>query len=549
MYVDISRIRQGGKTYTRYLLRESYREDGKVKHRSIANLSGCSDAEIEAIRLALRHKDKLSALELDTNPSAIVIKQGLSYGAVHLVHEVARSLGIVAALGPSRDGLLALWQVIARVIDQGSRLSAVRLARAHAVTEILGLNGFDEDDLYANLDWLANQQADIEKVLFEKQGSSQGLFLYDVTSTYLEGKHNAFGAFGYNRDGKRGKLQIVVGLLCNAAGHPLAIEVFPGNTQDTKTFASQVEKVANRFGGGEITFVGDRGMIKGPQIKALHEEGFHFITAITKPQIDALLTQGVLQMSLFDAPLAEVTTTEGQRYVLRRNPERAKEIAASRESKYGALNTATVGANEYLATHPRANPSTQLKNLHSRAAKLRISGWTTFNLERRTITVGKDPQALAEASKLDGCYVLKTDLSQTAASKDIVHDRYKDLALVEWAFRESKTVHLEMRPVNVRLETRTRGHTFVVMLAYSIIRALAALWHDLDLTVQEGLDQLATLCLSEILLPGRPVSYQLPTPRDDVQQLLDAAQVRLPSKIVPKTSRVATKAKLPTRRK
>ena len=549
MYVDISRIRQGGKTYTRYLLRESYREDGKVKHRSIANLSGCSDAEIEAIRLALRHKDKLSALELDTNPSAIVIKQGLSYGAVHLVHEVARSLGIVAALGPSRDGLLALWQVIARVIDQGSRLSAVRLARAHAAKEILGLNGFDEDDLYANLDWLANQQADIEKVLFEKQGSSQGLFLYDVTSTYLEGKHNAFGAFGYNRDGKRGKLQIVVGLLCDGAGRPLAIEVFPGNTQDTKTFASQVEKVANRFGGGEITFVGDRGMIKGPQIKALHEEGFHFITAITKPQIDALLTQGVLQMSLFDAPLAEVTTTEGQRYVLRRNPERAKEIAASRESKYGALNTATVGANAYLASHRRANPSTQLKNLHSRAAKLRISGWTTFNLERRTITVGKDPQALAEASKLDGCYVLKTDLSQTAASKDIVHDRYKDLALVEWAFRESKTVHLEMRPVNVRLETRTRGHTFVVMLAYSIIRALAALWRDLDLTVQKGLDQLATLCLSEILLPGRPVSYQLPTPRDDVQQLLDAAQVRLPSKIVPKTSRVATKAKLPTRRK
>jgi hypothetical protein len=547
MYVDISHIRQGGKTYTRYLLRESYREDGKVKHRSIANLSGCSAAEIEAIRLALRHKDKLSAL--DTNPSAIVIKQGLSYGAVHLVHEVARSLGIVAALGPSRDGLLALWQVIARVIDQGSRLSAVRLARAHAAKEILGLNGFDEDDLYANLDWLADQQPDIEKVLFEKQGSSQGLFLYDVTSTYLEGKHNAFGAFGYNRDGKRGKLQIVVGLLCNAAGHPLAIEVFPGNTQDTKTFASQVEKVANRFGGGEITFVGDRGMIKGPQIKALHEEGFHFITAITKPQIDALLTQGVLQMSLFDAPLAEVTTTEGQRYVLRRNPERTKEIASSRQSKYAALNTATVGANEYLATHPRANPSTQLKNLHGRAAKLRISGWTTFNLDGRTITVGKDPEALAEASKLDGCYVLKTDLSQTAASKDIVHDRYKDLALVEWAFRESKTVHLEMRPVNVRLETRTRGHTFIVMLAYSIIRALAALWRDLDLTVQEGLDQLATLCLSEIVLPGRPASYQLPTPRDDVQQLLDAAQVRLPSKIVPKTSRVATKAKLPTRRK
>jgi hypothetical protein len=342
MYVDISHVRHGGKTYTRYLLRESYREDGKVKRRTIANLSGCSAAEIEAIRLALRHKENLSALGI--KQSEIVIKQGLSYGAVHVVHEVARSLGIVTALGTTRDGLLALWQVVARVIDQGSRLSAVRLGRAHAAREILGLGGFDEDDLYANLDWLAEQQPTIEKALFEKQGAShnQGLFLYDVTSTYLEGKHNAFGAFGYNRDGKRGKLQMVVGLLCNGAGRPLAIEVFPGNTQDTKTFASQVDKVAKRFGGGEITFVGDRGMIKGPQIRALHEDGFHFITAITKPQIEALLTEGILQMSLFDAPLAEVTTMEGQRYILRRNPERAKEIASSRESKYRALNAAMV---------------------------------------------------------------------------------------------------------------------------------------------------------------------------------------------------------------
>jgi hypothetical protein len=144
---------------------------------------------------------------------------------------------------------------------------------------------------------------------------------------------------------------------------------------------------------------------------------------------------------------------------------------------------------------------------------------------------------------------LKTDLAQTATSKDIVHDRYKDLALVEWAFRESKTVHLEIRPVNVRLETRTRGHAFVVMLAYSIVRALAALWRDLDLTVQEGLDQLATLCMTEVLLPGKLVSYKLPTPRDDVQQLLDAAQVRLPAKIAPKASGVATKVKLTARRK
>jgi len=547
MYVDTAHIRQGGKTYTRHLLRESYREDGKVKHRTIANLSGCSAEEIEAVRLALRHKGNLSALNV--SPADIEIRQGPSYGAVHVVYEIARSLGIVDALGPTRDGQLALWQVIARVIDQGSRLSAVRLAQSHAASEILAIDRFDEDDLYANLDWLAEQQPEIEKSLFENQGPSQGLFLYDVTSTYLEGKRNALGAFGYDRDKKRGKMQIVVGLLCNDAGRPLAIEVFPGNTQDPKTFASQVEKVTARFGGGEVTFVGDRGMIKGPQIQTLHQQGFHFITAITKPQIEALLAQNVLQMSLFDMPLAEVTTDAGQRYVLRRNPARAKEMAASRDSKQAVLSSAVNAANEYLKSHPRAKPDTQLKKLRSRAVKLRVSGWTKFNLEEGVIVVEMDADALAEASKLDGCYVLKTDLSQDVAAKDVVHDRYKDLALVEQAFRTSKTVHLEIRPVNVRLESRTRGHAFVVMLAYCIIQALAKHWRGIDLTVQEGLDQLASLCLTEVRLPNRAASYRLPAPRDSVRQLLDAAQVRLPAKIAPRRPRVATKTRLTDRRK
>ena len=545
MYVDVSHIRQGDKTYTRYLLRQSFRDNGKVKHRTIANLSSCSAAEIEAIRLALRHKENLSALT--TAPAKITIKQGPSFGAVHVVYKLAQSLGIDQALGSTRDGQLALWQVIARVIDQGSRLSAVRLARSHACLEVLGLQRFDEDDLYANLDWLADQQADIERRLFQHQQAPQGLFLYDVTSSYLEGEKNALGAFGYNRDNKRGKRQIVIGLLCNSLGRPLAIEIFPGNTQDTKTFASQVDKVAKRFGGGEITFVGDRGMIKGPQIKDLQQEGFHFITAITKPQIESLLTQGILQMDLFDAPLAEVIV-DGQRYILRRNPERAKEVEASRAAKYASLRAAVTATNRYLAEHRLAKPDTHLTKLRNRAATLRIDGWARLDLEQRSITIGTDADALQKATKLDGCYVLKTDLSETAASKEIIHERYKDLALVEWAFRQSKTVHLEMRPIHVRLESRTRGHGFVVMLAYSIIQALAQHWRHLDLTVQEGLDQLATLCLNEITLPDQSISYQLPKPRDTVQKLLDAAHVHLPTKIAAKNGNVTTKTKLTSRR-
>ena len=549
MYVDVSTVRHGTRTYTRFLLRASFRDNGKVKHRTIANLSQCAPQEIEAIRLALRHKENLSALQ--TTPPAIVLKQGPAFGAVGLLHEVARSLGIDQALGTTREGQLALWQVIARVLDQGSRLSAVRLASAHAAGEVLGLERFDEDALYANLDWLAAEQARIEQRLFALRTPStpRGLFLYDVTSSYLEGEHNAFGAFGYNRDKKRGKPQVVIGLLCDGAGCPLSIEVFPGNTQDTKTFASQIDKVAQRFGGGEITFVGDRGMIKTPQIQALGEEGFHYITAITKPQIETLLKQGTLQMSLFDASVAEITSPQGDRYVLRRNPHRAQEIAASREDKYQTLLNAVAASNAYLATHRRAHPTLALEKLTRRAQQLQIHPWTTLTLEQRTLTLEKNMQALAQSAKLDGCYVLKTDLPPATASKELVHERYKDLALVEWAFRESKTVHLEMRPIYVRLESRTRGHALVVMLAYLLIHTLAQRWRQLDLTVQEGLDQLATLCLTEVQLPNQPATYQLPLPRPSVQQLLDAAHVRLPTKIAHPGTVVTTKTKLTQRRK
>jgi Transposase DDE domain len=549
MYVDISSLCRNGKTYTRYLLRECYREEGKVKHRTIANLSRCSPQEIEAVRLALRHKQELAAL--GSIKEAVQLHQGPSIGAVWLVYQVARQLGIEQALGPSRQGRLALWQVIARVIDQGSRLSAVRLATTQAACDVLGLERFDEEDLYGNLDWLSVHQAEIEDRLFQLQPKepTSGLFLYDVTSSYLEGEHNELGAFGYNRDGKRGKRQLVIGLLCNGGGRPLSIEVFAGNTQDPKTFTPQIKKVAKRFGGREITFVGDRGMIKTPQIEALGERQFHYITAITKPQIEALLKSDVLQLDLFDETLAEITTEEGLRYILRRNPHRAEEIATSREDKYQRLCTAAVEGTHYLSAHPRARVEVALRLLENRRQKLRLAQWVKLSIEGREIRVAKDLQAFGEIATLDGCYVLKTDLAREAASKETVHERYKDLALVEWAFRESKTVHLEMRPIYVRRKSRTRGHAFVVMLAYTIIKELATRWQPLDLTVKEGIDQLATLCLTEVRINDQAPYHQAPTPRDPLQRLLDAAQVRLPKILPSRGVTVTTKTKLQNRRK
>jgi DDE family transposase len=548
MYIDTSHITRGSKTYTRHLLRESYRANGKVLHRTIANVSHCSEAEIEALRLALRHKGELE--HLGTIQDAITLKQGLSFGAVWTVYHVARRLGIAQALGTTRAGKLALWQVMARVIDQGSRLSAVRLAMSHPACDVLGVDTFDEEALYENLDWLAGAQAAIEDRLFAQRTKTKpvSLFLYDVTSSYLEGTHNALAAFGYNRDGKKGKMQIVIGLLCDEDGHPVSIEVFPGNTPDPHTLAAQVAKLKERFGVQEITFVGDRGMIKSQQIADLAKQGFHDITAITKPQIEKLLRIGTFQLELFEQELAEVLAEEGVRYVLRRNPVRAQEVREARQAKLATLQALVAKHNHYLKEHPRADAQGALQKLVARATTLRLSDWVELTLVERTITLTINADAQTEAAKLDGCYVLKTDLTPAQAPKEMVHDRYKDLASVEQAFRSCKTVHLEVRPIFLRLEARTRAHAFVVMLAYQIIRYLASCWNAYDVTVAEGLHALTTLCLVEVSPHNAPSYHCIPTPRDAIARLLHSADIKLPKVFALSGTHVSTKKKLQSER-
>ncbi|MBW1806116.1 MAG: IS1634 family transposase [Deltaproteobacteria bacterium] len=544
MYVDASKSH--GK-YTRFLLRENYREDGKVKHRTIANLSHCSVEEIDAIKLALKHKKNLEEL---VSLSDITLHQGCSVGAVYLIYDIARQLGIHKALGPTREGKLALWQVIARVIDQGSRLSAVRLAGGHAACDILGLNVFNEDDLYNNLDWLAKKQGVIEDRLFTGTYADKKpeLFLYDVTSSYFEGTCNELGAFGYNRDGKKGKRQIVIGLLCDEWGRPISIEVFKGNTSDTKTFYSQVKKVSERFGNSEITFVGDRGMIRGPQIKEIKKNAFHYITAITKDQIKTLLNQGSIQLELFDEELAEIEDNKGVRYILRRNPMRVEEIKMSRDSKLLSLERLVANQNKYLAEHPRAQVDVALRKVKERAAKLRISSWIIVATEERNISIKIDKDVFAEKTKLDGCYVLTTDLKKDV-SKEIVHARYKDLAKVEWAFRTSKTVELEMRPIHVRLADRTRGHALIVMLAYRIVQELAGRWQGIDLKVKEGINELSQVCAIEMRINNKPFCNRVPEPRASIRELLKKADVHLPEVFSANGKKVATRKKLTGRRK
>lgn len=573
MFVDRCKyVTKYGKTHVRYLMRESFRENGKVRHRTILNLTPYGEETALAIQHALKHRRELAAMAKRL-PGALV-RQGLSMGAVWVLFQLAQELGVAGALGETRQGKLALWQVLARAIGQGSRLSAVRLASEHAACDVLDLESFHEDDLYENLDWLTANQAKIEQRLFgwkkkrERFGergalsrepasarsrrdcrSSDTVFLYDVTSSYFEGRCNELAAFGYNRDGKQGKRQMVAGLLCDSQGVPLSIELFRGNMQDPKTLEPQIRKTAERFAAENVVFVGDRGMIKGPQIKELGAAGFNYITAITKPQIETLLVRDEIQMELFDETLNEVVTSDGVRYILRRNPLRAEELAASRRDKQASAKQLAEKQTAYLAEHPRASVEVAVRKVAERIARLKLAGWLSVAADGRRLFLAEDSPALAEASKLDGCYCLTTDLTPAQASKETIHERYKDLAQVERAFRTSKTGHLELRPIHVRLERRTRGHALVVMLAYRLVLELARRWRELDMTVEEGLQTLSTLCAVEVQLGKSPAVNEIPQPRASVRKLLSAAGVSLPAVLPHKGVCVSTKKKLSSRRK
>lgn len=560
MYVDrIRSEKQNGKVYVQYLLRTSRREGKKTIKTTVLNITPWGEEVCEAIAVALKHqhdiKDIVAQFESRTSGNADSppqLEQGKSIGSVWLLVQLAQRLGITEALGATKEARLALWQILARTLDQGSRLSAARLGRQHEIG-FLNLGYFDEDILYDNLDWIAQNQNRIENALYKKRHGDEPctLFLYDVTSSYFEGVKNELANYGYNRDKKRGKMQIVVGLLCDRQGCPVSVEVFEGNTNDTKTFHHQIHKTANRFNAENVVFVGDRGMIKSAQQKDLREEDFDFITALTKPQIETLISRGSIQLGLFDEKINEVILEDGRRYIMKRNPIRVKEIAESRASKWRSLQEFVSKRNKYLEEHPKAKPSTALFRCEKHAAKLKIEDWTVLSIDEgsRKITLLRDEGSLKEASRLDGCYCLTTSLSRESLSKEEVHARYKDLAMVEQAFRTCKTGQLELRPIYVRKEGRTRAHVFVVMLSYLLVREMRTAWRDIDMTVKEGLELLSTLCTTKMRLEGGKELHQIPRMRKELRECYGLLDVPEPEFLPGGKTVAASKRKLPSRRK
>jgi transposase len=528
------------------LLRESFREKGKVKTRTLANLTHLKREVIEAIKIALKSPEKVLNVNLTNN--SIKTKSGLSIGSVWCVYQIAKRLGIVKALGETDSGKLALIQVIARVIDQGSRLSATRLAASHAICDIVGIEKtFNEDHLYNNLEWISKNQDRIEKVMFKTRKVDADLFLYDVTSSYLEGEENHFGRYGYNRDKKKGKKQIVLGLLCDKEGNPVSIKVYEGNTSDPVTLKDHIKKIKEDYKCERVTFVGDKGMIKSGQMEDLERAGFHYITSISKSQIETLLKENTIQLELFDDKIYEVEK-EGIRYILRRNPIRAKEVKENRVSKMNKIREMIEEKNKYLREHRKAKLDKTENKIKEKINSLKLSKYVNVSNEGREIKISIDEKKLRKIEELDGCYIIQTDISKEIPA-EIIHSRYKDLSKVEWAFRTSKTTFLEMRPWYVRTEASTKGHAVVVMLSYQIVKALGELWKEENNTVKEILMQLSSICSVEIEMGENVVLNQIPVPRQDLKRFLEKADITLPSYLSKSKVNVVSRKHLAKERK
>jgi hypothetical protein len=474
VHVVTTTRRYKGRTYRTHLLRRSYREQGRVKNETLGNLSHLPDAVIDLIRRALRGESFLAA------DARFALTRSRPHGHVAAVLGTVRKLGLdrrlAARRSPERDCALAL--IVARVLAPDSKLATARALDAHSATstlgESLGLERVEPGDLYAALDWLGARQPKIEKALAARHLHEGTLVLYDVSSSYFEGRCCPLAAIGHSRDGKKGSLQIVFGLLCNAEGCPVAVEVYSGNTGDPTTLRDQIEKVRTRFGLARVVFVGDRGLLTSARIR---EElapvpGLEWVSALRAEQVRKL-AEGPLQPSLFDeTDLAEITHRDfpGERLIACKNPLLATERARKRE----ALLVATERELEKVAAATRREKRALRgqDRIGLRVGKVlgrfKMTKHFELTITDTRFTYRRKQAAIAAEAALDGIYVLRTSVPQPVLGAADTVRAYKDLAKVERAFRCLKTVDLHVRPIHHHLEGRVRAHVFLCMLAYYV---------------------------------------------------------------------------------
>lgn len=485
MHVATTRRQHKDKVYETHLLRRSYREDGKVKNVTLANLSHLPAATIAAIRESLAGKTLVEA------GSGWEIERSLPHGHVGAAWAMADKLGLAKLLGPAcaeRDVVLAL--VVARAVRPASKLATTRWWQSTTLADDLCVGDASADDVYGAMDWLVDRQAGIEAALARRHLKAGGRVLYDLSSSWMEGTHCPLAARGYSRDGKAGKAQIEYGLTCCPEGRPVAVEVFAGNTGDPTAFISAAATVKERFGLADVVMTGDRGMITAARIEALREVGgLGWITSLRAPAIRALAEDGVLQMSLFDETnLAEITEHPDypdERLVACRNPALAVLRARKRdllltatEIDLAAIKTAVERSRRPLRGADKIGlRAGKVVNAHKMAKHFELTITdTSFSFAR------KGDQISAEAA-LDGIYVVRASAPHNAnVSPDELVGAYKDLKFNEAGFRSLKAIDLDLRPIYHYSETRVRAHVFICMLALYLVWHLREAWKPLCFT-------------------------------------------------------------------
>ncbi len=458
------------------LLRESYREGDKFKRRTLANLSNWPAAKIEALRCVLR--DEAVA---PTDQQALTLLRSLPHGHVAAALGTLRRLGLDRILSqggrqPRREVALCIAMMVARLIDPASKLSTARGLADETATcslgQVLGLGAVDEQELYAALDWLVGQQERIERMLARRHLKHGTLVLYDVTSTYFEGRTCPLAKRGYSRDGRRHRLQIVFGLMCTAEGCPVAVEVFEGNVGDPATLASQISKLKERFGLERVVLIGDRGMITEARIEqTVKPAGLSFITALRAPAIRSLAEAGTIQLSLFDQrDLAEIASPDypGERLIVCRNPLLADERARKRRELLDATeqDLLQVQARVQRAKRPLRGKDKIALAVGAVVNHYKVAKHFAVTIIDDDLTFERKNQQIDAEAMLDGIYVLRTDVAPETLDTTATVRAYKDLATVERAFRSLKTVDLEVRPIHHRRAQRVRAHVLLCMLAY-----------------------------------------------------------------------------------
>jgi transposase len=452
------------------LLRESFREKGRVRKRTLANLSDWPSPLVEGFRTLLKGGVAVAA-------EGICIRRSLPHGHAAAVLGTIRAIGLDRLLGKPIDKRLvplAIALIASRLISPASKLATARELAADTAGSSLGrlleLGAVDESELYRALDWLGARQAAIETALARRHLKDGALVLYDVSSSWLEGRCCELARFGYSRDGKKGKLQIVYGLLCAADGCPVAVEVFEGNTADPVTLSTQIDKLKEHFGLSRVVLVGDRGMITSARIRdELRPAGLDWITALRAPQIRALLDTGAFQLSLFDErDLAEITSPEfpGERLVVCKNPLLAEERARKREDLLRATEAALTKLADQIARGTGAKRQDKIARAVGRIEnRYKLAKHFDIAVAEDGFTFARNQTRIAAEARLDGFYVIRTSVETATLAADNVVGAYKGLARVERAFRSLKTVDLHLRPIHHWLAPRVRAHVFLCMLA------------------------------------------------------------------------------------